>query len=350
VLFALLTGNRFSYFHALFPQPVTAKMGGSIITKIICGLIYFRKSAHQYPVFILLCILFAAASAREFAGLVRRRQGAREPRLLLICFVAAYGLFVAASGGDWMDGARFFVPILAPILIVACSLCVPLAGRTGTIATGIVLNVTVLVYFAATLSTAAPLMFYDRYVGAAEAGKRFSFFERANREHFRNIPVIQALEQVVDRMVAAGIHPQIMSIQAGMIPYHVFSEYYGKVSFVDFRGLSTTELTDCALTDELPKSHYGVGISYDWFFAHFDVLSRECGLRRPEIIFDLNHVSRNRHIPIEKAGYTIVYYQKGRVARHSLLPGREVNYDELIAVRSDIAERLGLTSKNIELH
>ncbi len=350
LFFLLLTGFRLYYFHSLFPQPVTAKIGGSLSIKVICGLIYFRKSAHQYPVFILLFFLFSAAILRLLPRLVRQSGNGVDSRILVACFVAAYCLFVATSGGDWMDGARFFVPVLPLLFLLAAHYAVSLFGRPATLVGGVLFNGVALLYFAATLSTAAPLLFYNRYVPPAGSGEKFSFFEKMNREHFRNIPVILELDTIIDKMLARGIHPEIMSIQAGMIPFHVFQKYYGRISFFDLRGLTTRDLTDCPATDRLPKSHYGVGISYDYFFAHFDTLAKQCRMKRPEIIFDLNHETRNRHIPIEKAGYIIVYYQVGNLSRHSLLPGKEVTYDELIAVRSDIAHALGLSPVKIELH
>jgi hypothetical protein len=36
-----------------------------------------------------------------------------------------------------------------------------------------------------------------------------------------------------------------MSVQADMVPYHLFKEFYKKAEFIDFVGISTKHFTDC---------------------------------------------------------------------------------------------------------
>ena len=63
-------------------------------------------------------------------------------------------------------------------------------------------------------------------------------------------------------------------------------------------------------------------------------MEAECGLRLPDIICDLRLVS---DLQLEQNGYVVVYDQTGVVRNGSrLLPGRDVEADQFIAIRKDL--------------
>ena len=114
-LFALLACWRLIYFGSLFPQPIAAKIGSniSLLHSARIGLNYLGRSMRQYPVFVLL--LFPGYT---FVSKLKGLEIFKSRGIPIFVFSFAYLLFVVFSGGDWMEGARFVVPVL-PLLIVA---------------------------------------------------------------------------------------------------------------------------------------------------------------------------------------------------------------------------------------
>jgi hypothetical protein len=104
-MFALLLAWRWSYYGALIPNSVTSKTGGGLVTAII---------GSKYALGGLASILGIVALG--LLGLPRLLRGRPDWQFLAI-YCGAYTAFVLASGGDWMPGFRFFVPVL-PLLWV----------------------------------------------------------------------------------------------------------------------------------------------------------------------------------------------------------------------------------------
>ncbi len=338
MMFMAITAFRYNYFGAFFPQPVEAKIGASIVGKIYSGLSYYYKSLIQYPLAIAMAIpiyLYMTTKAKEIVITMNL--------LIINSLVFTYALFILLSGGDWMEGARFIAPIIGPMAVVASLFYLPLIGKKRVILYGVVINLMSLFYFVMNYSTGQPIAYYKTVVSKSED---FSFFETSNRVHYRDIPVIIEIKAIVEKMVLQGIEPKIMSVQAGMVPYHIFQEYYKKAKFVDFFALSTRDFTECEITNTLPRHSLGLGMSYKYYFSHIDALQETCGFVAPDIIFDLFEENMDLVSDAEVTGYSLVYLQTGKVSNNGLLKGGLVDGTQFIAVRSDIASQLGLETKN----
>jgi hypothetical protein len=333
VAFALVTAFRTSYFGAIFPQPVSAKVGTSLITSIHHGLGYLLKSTREFPLIPLYVAVTLLTALSLLIGQVR------EHRLIpLTIYPAAYFSFVVTSGGDWMEGLRFFVPFIAPMAAVLVWMLYRWRGNPQIAYLLAGVQILSLVWFAYHYSTGTPL---HQITQDRPAGERYySLFEYANRVHLRDIEVIERLDRVTEAVSGIVERPAIMSIQAGMVPFHIFRERVGKLRFIDMRGLTSRDFTDCDHPMFTSKSHLGVIFWYDDLFAHIDQLKGSCGISRPEIIFDLFVDGSDRTAILEANGYTIVYLQQGEMRNRGILKGGPVSANEFIALRNDIAEKL----------
>ncbi len=342
-LFIIITTFRYSYFGAISPQPVEAKIGTSIIEKIHSGISYYFKSATQYPIFILLALPIA------FYMTIKIKETLKEKNLIIIIsMLLTYALFALLSGGDWMEGARFFVPTIGPAIVLASLFYIPLIEKKNAFIFGVLLNLLFLVYFTMKHSTSYPIYNYKNYVAAMPNAKEFSLFEITNRVHYRDIPFIIELDNILEKVTSNGILPTIMSIQAGMVPYHVFQKYYKQARFIDFRALSTRDFTTCKITNSLPKDQTGIVLTYEYFFSHFNSLHESCDIAAPDIIYDLDWKDLRRVRIIEQSGYTLVYLQTGDIVNHGLFKSENVEGTQFIAVKTDIAKKLDLKIKRFK--
>src|SRR5262249_8868982 len=99
---------RFSYYGQLVPNSVVAKWGG--------GATYALLGAKYALAAVVSSVGVLALSAFALPGLARMGHEAR----FLIVYCASYVAFIAISGGDWMPGFRFLVPLL-PLLWLLCT-------------------------------------------------------------------------------------------------------------------------------------------------------------------------------------------------------------------------------------
>ena len=112
---------RLGYYGALLPNSVAAKMGGGLAAALI-GLKYALAGV----------VSSVGLLGIGFLGLpALLRRGSHWQFLVWLC--AAELLFVAVSGGDWMPGFRFLVPILPMLWFVAmaCLVTFMQEWRTG---------------------------------------------------------------------------------------------------------------------------------------------------------------------------------------------------------------------------
>jgi len=343
VLFLLLLTFRYIYFGAFFPQPVEAKIGMSIIEKVYSGIFYYKKVFNQYPFFILLTVPIIIYTTFKITKTIKNRN-----MFLLISLLISYLLFILFSGGDWMEGARFFVPIISLATIIAVSFYVPLLSRKYAIIGGVFFNVLSTLYFTIMFSTSYPIYNYNNYVIDISNSKEFSFFEIANRVHYRDIPFLFEFNSILKKMTDEGIRPTILSMQAGMVPYHIFQDYYKKAQFIDLFGLSTKDFTNCEVTSSLRRWKYGIAMNYNYFFSHLDALEEKCDIGAPDIIYDIGKETLNKVNFIKKQGYSLVYLQRGDIINKGVFKGGRVKGVEFIAIKTDIAIKLQLKIKEFK--
>lgn len=343
ILFSAIVYIRYYYFGSFFPQPVQAKIGVSIFEKIYSGLRYYPKSVLQYPLFVLFALPIVL-----FITIRYRQTIINKDLVVIISLLLTYALFVLSSGGDWMEGARFFVPTLGPIIVLATTFYIPLFGKKNTVLYGVTLNIILLLHFTLVFSTGCPLLYFKDYSTEIPKVKEFSFFEITNRVHYRDIPFIIEFKSILEKITSKGLQPTVMSSQAGMVPYYIFQDYYKKIRFIDFRGLSTRDFTECPITNSLPKLKVGISMKYEYFFANINTLQKECNLVTPDVIYDLDNETLDRLDIIEASGYSLVYLQTGKISNNGFFKGGPVEGTQFIAVRNDIASSLGLKTEKFE--
>jgi hypothetical protein len=285
------------------------------------------------------------ATRVELAG---RRIGPHT--LLSTTFLVAYACFIVLTGGDWMEGGRMISHALpvAAVFVAYASWTLFRSRRRRRIALGTLfaLQVLFLFDFAAGQSVGMPLWTslqqFERYAldyGAAE----YSYFDRTNRDHLRNIPTLYEVRRIVDRLLAAG-HPTVHvgAHQMGVLPYYLTREYFGRVRFFDANGLTDRVATDARAFSSLPRTPIGVDGTFELFLRRPRWVAADPDFVVPDVII---HQFYEERIPVAEyqvLGYDIVYVQTGEVATGSrLFPGGLIWANQLIAVRRDLLEELG---------
>lgn len=325
-LFIAISAVRYAYYGQIFPQPVYAKAEGLAPMKFAIGLFYFVYSA-QLSLIIYTLSLW---------GIFRKRLEVSPHILATFSFCLAYLAFIVASGGDWMAGGRFFVPIIPLLIILALfvyqkhkhykKLLVVMAALC-------VLEVTVFSFkLSAGIAPYEVASYQERYPQIDRHG--FAWSETNNLVHLRDIPVINALNNIIDALPPQREPWVVASIQMGMVPFHLRNRYQDHVYIVDIRGLTTRHISECATLASRDKTWSGIAIRYQ---DYFDAIA-ECNLPRPDIIYDLLNrepeVNADRLESIQRQGYTIVYRQPGKFQpAHGL---KSIDADTFIAVSADI--------------
>ncbi len=318
---------RYFYFDALFPQPVYAKSSGLSAQKILFGLGYFLYSTQIS--LVLFSVMMIWRGMRIF--IKGRPDNVKVIFVLSLCL--SYLAFVVVSGGDWMTGGRFFSPII-PFLVILFLLFTSHLKRSMLLFISVALLMSLeTLFFSIKLSSGLP--WYQRENTQpslkASAASDYSYAEMNNVVHRRDIPLIDALKQSVERSLQNTPEKvvNILSIQMGMPPYHLRKIFDGKVYFIDLRGLSTTHVTRCKAFDKIERRWTGVFISYK---QYFDALA-QCQLPKPDIVYDLlNRSKEDNEKRIEvllKQGYEVVYQQAGDISVFNGL--KMLNADAFVA-------------------
>jgi hypothetical protein len=114
---------RISYYGYLFPNTFYAKTGTSFAL--------VERGAEYTGAFMaehwLQMVLLGLGIVVWAAGVIGRRRAGKEAsgysgrsglRMVLALLVGIYGLYIVVVGGDWLVADRFFVPLLAPIVLL----------------------------------------------------------------------------------------------------------------------------------------------------------------------------------------------------------------------------------------
>jgi hypothetical protein len=344
---ALLFAFRLLYFGSAFPQPVTAKHVALSSRTLLDGWQYLKTSVfgEGLGIAVVLCTAGAACLVLLVLSMFSRRP-AIHTKLALV-YVVGYLLFAVVSGGDWMEGGRFlvfFLPVALGLIPVAVAWVIPRARVRQLVvalyATAlVVLEANSTVGFAKSESMGT-MHWRDLMVAQQHDVSHYSWFEKRNRVNMRDIPVIEFLNEFITQIEA--LRPGVvvlMTGQMGMIPYHVSQHYFGRVRFIDRRGLCDRSLTDCDYARRLPRGTRGVGLDYIDYFKIQDKLGKACNLPRPDLIFDLG--GGNTQI-VGENGYAIVARQFGEIS-DIMGEGGEVKATGFVAMRRDLWTLLSQT-------
>ena len=353
----ILFSFRYLYFHSLFPQPVYAKSDGISLDSIYVGLGYFNKYLFEEIGSIhlaVITILSFIASSRVLYGFLKNRENFIKNPLLtfLALFYLTYAGFIIAVGGDWMGGGRFLIPIIPVGIILSIDLFKQFSGQKylliALISLLIFTQIIGLVNFADIHSTGRPIWTYpdlnDKIINEKNS---FSFFEKANRIHLRDIFLIHELNKLLPDILEEKDHVVIMSGQAGMVPYHIIGTNFGRIRFIDRFGLTTNDFTTCRITSKRSKNYLGIQIGYLFYFENIQQIIDKCNIPMPDIIYDVDSNDFFRAKLVSNNGYTIIYKQYGKIETYSYLRGRGVNSNAFIAVRNELINS-DSKEKNIE--
>ncbi len=117
LLFGVYTSWRLRTFGTIVPNTVTAKVGGGVIPSLKAGVRYtLAYFASGQAVALALAVVAIWRTWKKGNG----GTLSISDWLVWLCggAVALQLAFAVAVGGDWMPGARFFVPLIPPLCVL----------------------------------------------------------------------------------------------------------------------------------------------------------------------------------------------------------------------------------------
>ena len=331
---------KMAYFGDWLPQPVAAKLGGGgLFSNVGEGVEYLISALLPPPLSVLP--FFSVAGVVYFARKIANDEPEFVGGLVLTLYAAAYIAFILLVGGDWMEGSRFIVPVIPALAVLAVMVIPRIKLRDLHVyALGgiIALHVVGAVWFAKFGSISTPIWDVSQVEQTDLPIERYSWFARPNRTHLRDMPVVEELVSVIERL-----RPEvdgkltIMSGQAGFVPYHAIGPHYKQVDFIDRRGVTTPHFTDCAITNEVERDSTGLLRALPTYLAYAEDIEGQCDIDRPHVIFELDLPELSIENIVTNNGYVVIYRQTGKIQTSKTLQGIEVLAHEFIAVREDLA-------------
>ena len=340
VLMTAIYAVRMVYFGDWLPQPVAAKLGGdALLSGVGEGVEYVINALLPPPLSLLP--FFSIAGVVYFARKLALDEGEFIGGLLLALYAVAYIAFILLVGGDWMEGSRFIVPVMPALAVLAVVVIPQIKIRDLQVYAigGIVaFHIVGAVWFAKFGSISTPLWDVSRVEQTDLPIERYSWFARPNRTHLRDMPVVEELTSVIERL-----QPEvdgkltIMSGQAGFVPFHALGPLYDQIEFIDRRGVTTPHFTNCEVTNEVERDSTGLLRVIPTFLAYADDIENRCEIERPHVLFELDLPELTIENIVTRNGYVVVYRQTGKIQTSKTLQGIEVLAHEFIAVREDLA-------------
>ena len=296
---------RYYYTGMFFPLPVIAKSGSISFLRLQEGFEYFINTLFTLNSIIILIILFISINMSLFR-ILNRKNKFNFFTISLSLLVVIYFAFIITSGGDWMEAGRFFVPILPIIVTLALLLLNKLKNKKVTITIILVIIVMqVITMFEIKRVTSFHLKDYTE-ISQYNLPSSYSFFEKMNRVHLRDIPLSENLKKTIHIINYNNKdNITIMSPYAGMVIFQVMKEYFRTVKFIDMYGLTTSDVSNCPLVSTTLNSNEGIKMTMRYFFKHTIELESLCNIELPDIIF-----SRNLEKQLKGQPYFIIYSQK----------------------------------------
>ncbi len=331
----LLFAFRLFYFGQLFPQPVYAKSAAISLAVMKRGVLYLKSHLLYSDIGSYALTLLAAAGTLYAVWQVIKTDRRDNFIMISLLFFVSYLSFIILSGGDWMEGGRFLVP-LVPFASIFIALLLNRVIRSRLVfylivSLLVIIQMNSLYVFNMAKSTGIPADERVEFIKEIDVSG-YSWFEMHNKANVRDIPTIHYLKQVIEEVRKENDGKiMILSGQMGMIPYHIAKQYYSKVNFIDRFGLTDRVFTSCRTTNSLTRNTQGLSIGYDYFFENIKELESSCGLGRPDIVFD--H-SAEYADSVSRYGYKIVYFQRGDVDVG--INGADIPAEQFIAVKDDL--------------
>jgi len=336
---------RIAYFGSSFPQPVLAKSDGISLSTIQEGWTYYKHTFSTSVAIILVAVFYSIGLFYAFFELfVASDNNVYSANIYIkisVAYTIVYMAFILFSGGDWMEGGRFFVPIL-PLTTISFLLALRNFLRSRfAFFTGILLlcEVISLFEFGGKYSTGMPI--WDRIVLSEKYSfSEYTWFEQRNRVNLRDMPAIFYMKEVINAISLVKEEPvYILSSQMGIVPYYVTPTFYKKIYWYDTFSLADDSFSQCSVTAGLPVSSNGMHVSYRYYFENKERIITLCQIPEPDVIYDLG--SDNADI-VRLNGYDIVFLQRGEVLGRSTLIQGDVPATQFIAIKSELLEIIDL--------
>lgn len=337
-----VTAWRYLYFGDVFPQPVTAKHTGLQLVTLLKGIAYTLHAGGSW-----LARLLLLGGVLAWLTALPSTHPRRHHILLCGNLLLAHLAFVITSGGDWMEASRFLLPAI-PAAVLALFFMATLWRRLPLALTVLLCGVGVIDSAAFLRQQSSGFAYWEResrqqhYLAGQPIDETLSAAEQYTKDALRDLPQLHALQTLSD-WLPQHTPLQVMSIQMGFVPYHLSLSQPSRWQFTDLRALSSRQLTQCDLLRTIPRSDTGLKLSYDDFFRLLPQLQSQCGIAKPDVIYDMGWKMRSD--VLEQNGYRIVYLEPRYIT--GTFSGRTIGSDLFIAVRQELAEQARLvTSQN----
>lgn len=212
ILYAGVEAFRLSYYHAWVPNSVVAKAGGGLVTTIL-GAKYTLAGLGGTIGFVALGL----------CGLPALLRGRRDWQFLAI-YCAAVVLFVGVSGGDWMPGFRFFVPVLPMLWVLSIAATLALLASSERLVADVLVAAIILLFAAANFAD-----------GRKAARAEYPFTTGIKGITWTSSPERIALAKQVRQIVPPG--SVLATFEAGYVPY-----FCPGIRILDESGLSDHDI------------------------------------------------------------------------------------------------------------
>ncbi len=168
---------------------------------------------------------------------------------------------------------------------------------------------------------------------------QYSWFEAQNRTHYRrDLIFLNAVRPVIDFYVdAVPDEPLVIkSGQAGLVPFHLFQEHYGRLRFIDQFGLTTRDFTGCVVSSPTRRDVYGLPVSLEMFVHQEADFASRCNIPLPAFMFELDTIYGREARFIAAHGYVVMVQESGILAGAYPFRGETVELNQFLGVREDL--------------
>lgn len=335
ITFLITAICRYLYFGQLFPQPVYAKADQFHAIKILHGLLYFIVSAQISLIALSFGCLVALNTCRK------NRQNTPNALWISLAFCLAYLAFIVSSGGDWMGGGRFFVPIIPALFIIFFFTIQHSTYYKQWIYALFIILTLELTVFSEQFATGMPIYKAPTFlpITAYQKNTPYHWTEFNNYIHANDIILLNAITPIIQVALTQQEQVNIAGVQMGMIPYFLRQSFQEQVYFIDMRGLTTQHITQCKNFVNAPRLWTGIFVDYAEYFN----AQQECQLPSLDIIYELQNLNvadnQTRLQALEKQHYHIVYTQHTHI-RGGFFGNKLLQSPYIIAVSDALFQRL----------
>lgn len=315
---------RLFIFGQWFPNPVGSKVSVFALERWQGGLSYLVENCITASAALPLLVIVTIVSIWRVCRTECDKSEAGFPSVdhLSVLGIVVYGMFILASGGDWMENGRFVAHLSGLWAIVvsrAISQVSPSSWRRGVIVAVLVSYGTIF-FSMGGRSRTVPLWEVPvsrLSVSGAPVNESWrttlndqSFWIRRNAANRRDILLVDAASAVIDEVGQKTDGPlRIVTGQMGMIAYKLRREYSSAVVFRDLYGLATKDFDSCYRRFGVDKDRQGLSVDEYRYASQEEVMAKVCGFETADILIGLRLPDG---LSEASDNYRVVYGQTGR--------------------------------------